>query len=397
MKVLLIDVNCKSGSTGKIAYDIYQELRNDGIEATICYGRGKLIEEDNIYKFAGKLEVCFHALMTRVTGLTGCFSPIATRRLIKYIDNYKPDVVHIHELHGYFVNIKPVINYLKKKNIKVVWTYHCEFMYTGRCGYSYSCHKWKAGCGKCPNIREYPTSSWFDFSHKMFLEKKKLHENFNNLTIVSPSNWLADEVRKSFLKDKKVQVVHNGIETSKIFYPHDYKNLKIKHQLRDEKIVLAVAPDLMQERKGGKWIIELAQMMKGENVKFIMIGVERPEEINMPNIIALGRTENQIELAQYYSMADVFAICSVMENFPTVCIEALCCGTPVCGFDVGGTKETVPEGFGKFVEYGNVPELKKAIIYILSQNIDSSKCSQYGKEHYDKKVMYNSYRIIYGI
>lgn len=394
MKILLIDVNCKSGSTGKIVYDLHTNLIKDGYESAICYGRGKLIEENHIYKFSSNIEVYFHAFMSRILGLMGYFSYFSTKKLIRYIKQYKPDVVHIHELHSYFVNIIPLIKFLKENNIKTVWTFHCEYMYTGNCGHAFECEKWKHECGKCPDIKRYPTSLFFDFTKKMFKDKKKVFEEFNNLTIVTPSEWLANRVKKSFLKDKKIRVIYNGIDTQNIFYPRDYQSLKKKHNLTDEKVVLAVAPNLFSEEKGGKFILELANKLIDYNIKFIMIG-DSSLESKSSNVIIMGKTENQIELAEYYSMANVFVICSKMENFPTVCLEAICCGTYVCGYDVGGVKETAPKGLGKFVPYGNLEELAKIVLSILSEDKNIEKCKKYGHTYYSRERMYEDYKKLY--
>lgn len=395
MKVLLIDVNYKSGSTGKIVYDLQQGLISDGFDAAVCYGRGEKVNVPNVLKFGIDMETNAHALLTRITGLTGIFSFFSTRKLLRFIRDYKPDVVHIHELHGYFVNIRPVIDYLKANNIRTIWTFHCEFMYTGRCGYTYSCQRWLDSCGSCPNIKEYPKSLFFDFSALMHRQKKNYFHNFNNLVIVTPSNWLKEKVEKSFLQNSRIEVIHNGIDTERIFHIQSFEHLREKHGITDEKIILAVAPGLMQERKGGKWILKLAEMMKNNNVKFILIGVDETDIELGSNVIALGRTENQIELAAYYSMADVFVICSLMENFPTVCLEALCCGTPICGFDTGGTKETAPPEFSSFVAYGSIRKLKENILEVIDQNISPECCESYGQSRYSPKTMYNNYKKLY--
>lgn len=395
MRVLLLDVNCKSGSTGKIIYDLYKQLNKNGHVAAIGYGRGPLVAEPNIIKFSSNIEVYIHAFLTRITGFTGCFSYFATRRLIKFMDKFKPDVVHLNDMHGYFVNILPLMKYLKKKNIKTVWTFHCEFMYTGKCGHSYKCNKWKTECENCPNLRDYPASFLLDFTKKMFNDKKDIFNGFNNLTIVSPSKWLADRVRQSFLKDKKIVIINNGIDTKNIFHPRQFEHLRKKHNITNEKIILAVAPDIMSEYKGGRKVLELAKKIKNENVKIIIIGVKELNEKFDDNVIALGRTENQIELAKYYSMADVFVICSKRENFPTTCIEAISCGTPVCGFDEGGTKETVPEKFGEFVLYDDLEALKQAVLSMLENKIDFKLCEEYGYQMYSKEIMFNKYLQVY--
>lgn len=395
MKILFIDVNCKISSTGKIVYDLFTECRKEGHEAAICYGRGTKIDEQNILKFGLDIETYFHAFMTRLTGLTGCYSFFSTRRLLKFMEEFKPDVVHIHELHAYFVNLFPVTDYLKKKNIKTVWTFHCEFMYTGKCGYAYECEKWKTECGRCPKLRDYPSSMIFDFTKRMYRDKQKLFKDFNNLTIVSPSQWLADRIKQSFLSDKRINVIHNGIDIRNVFYPRQFDHLKVKHNIKDEKIVLAVAPDLMSERKGGRHILDLAKRMKNENVKFILIGVEDLDKNFNDNVIALERIGNQQELAEYYSMANVFIICSLKETFSQTCAESLCCGTPVVGFESGAPETVFDKLYATFVPYCDLDSLQEAAQNILNGKNISNECANYGKDAFSKDKMYEEYMNLY--
>ena len=274
MRILFIDVNCKYSSTGKIVYDLYRNLRKAGHKAAICYGRGELVKEPGIYKFGLDWETCLHAALSRITGYNGCFSYFSTRRLLRYIDYFKPDIIHIHELHAYFVNLAPLINYIKRRKIKVVWTFHCEYMYTGKCGHAYECEKWKTECGGCPYLRDYPKALFLDKTKQMFRRKKELMRDLD-VTVVTPSKWLAGRVKQSFLKDKEVRVVHNGIDTS-VFKPVDASRLKRELGIPDKnKVVLSVAPDIMSKRKGGKWILALARKMETQKVKdvtFVLVG-----------------------------------------------------------------------------------------------------------------------------
>lgn len=395
MKILYIDVNCKGSSTGKIVYDLYTQCRKDGHEAAICYGRGPLVEGENIFKFGLDWETNFHALMTRVTGLTGCWSHFSTRRLLRFLDEFRPDVVHIHELHAYFVDPAPLLRYLKEKKIPVVYTFHCEFAYTGKCGYAYECERWKTGCGHCPKLREYPKTLFLDFTARMFRQKRAQLEGLQKLIITAPSNWLANRARQSFLKNRDIRVVHNGIDTEQVFHPQSVRHLRECHGLTDEKIVLAVAPGLMIPRKGGRWVVKLAESMQGENVKFIMVGVDDLTEKFPPNVIALGRTANQQELAAYYSLADCFVICSEKENFPTTCLEAFCCGTPVAGFAAGGTAETVPAPYGRFCDYGDTETLRSLVTELLQENIDRDTAAKEAHKLYSQRTMYENYLKIY--
>ncbi len=359
MRVLLIDVNCQKSSTGKIVYDLYQRLREDGHEAAICYGRGDIVEDENIFKFGLDTETKIHAGLARLTGLNGYFSHFSTQRLLKFINEFRPDVVHIHELHAYFVNHAPLINYLKEKKIKVIWTFHCEYMYTGKCGYAYECEKWKTECGDCPAVKDYPKSLFFDFTKKMFRDKKALLEDMD-LTIVTPSAWLADRVKQSFLKDKPIHVVHNGIDAKNIFYPRSRESvneIKMRYGMTEKKIVLSVAPNIMSERKGGQIVLEIANRFSdNSNIHFVLVGADENGTVGN-NVTLVKRTADQNELAVWYSAADVFLICSKKETFSMTCAEALCCGTPVVGYKSGAPETVFNEPNAIFIEQGDMDGL----------------------------------------
>ena len=355
-RILLIDVNCVQGSTGKIVYDLYNGLRENDREAAICYGRGSLIKGENIYKFGIDTETIIHAGLSRVSGYNGCFSPLSTKRLIKFIDSYKPDLIHIHELHAYFVNIKPLLKYIKAKGIPVVWTFHCEYMYTGKCGHAYKCSGFQDSCGYCPALKDYPKSLWFDQTKQMLAMKKKLLEEWD-FTIVTPSKWLADRVKMSFLKDKRICVIHNGIDTD-IFKPVDSIDLKKQLGIPEENIVaLFVAPIVMDKRKGGQWVIQIAEKLKDAKYSFVLVGGGDSPSYIPSNVIYAGSVNDKEMLAKYYSMSDVFLLCSERETYSMTCAEALCCGTPVVGFKCGAPETVFLEPYAKFVDYGNVSDL----------------------------------------
>ena len=391
MKVLLIDVNCKYSSTGKIVYDLFRKLKEDNHEAAICYGRGEVINEEGIYKFGLDWETRIHAGLARITGLNGYFSPVSTRRLIKFIEKFQPDVIHLHELHAYFVNIKPLIKYIKSKKIKVVWTFHCEYMYTGKCGYAYDCLNFQNGCGNCPALRDYPKSLFFDRTRKMLKDKKDLLIDMD-FTIVTPSQWLADRVRLSFLKDKEIRVIHNGIDTENVFYPRDVQDLRKKLGLQDKKVVLSVAPNIMDERKGGDIILKLSEKLK--EMQFVLVGADETKRYS-GNVLMIKRTKDQNELAKWYSLADLFLICSKRENFPTTCLEALACGTPVVGIDEGGTKETASEPYGLFFKADSLDKMLDGIKKQINMHENKEDISLYGKKLYSQQTMYNNYKKIF--
>lgn len=398
MKILLINVTCRQGSTGKIAYDLYAEFKKAGHKAAVCYGRGPLIDEPDIYKFTHDWEVNLHALKTRLTGYVGKGNLAATRRLIRYIESFNPDVVHLQNIHGYYVDAYKLLSYLKQNVIPTVITMHDEWLFTGKCGYPYGCEGWRNSCGNCPSLSEYPKSPFFDRTAKEFDIKRKIFCDFNNVIFVPVSVWLKNAARQSqYLMNKHFEVIHNGIDTE-VFMPTDAKALKKKLGLGDEKVLLHVTPNFDDLRKGGKYILDLARRLGPEIVKVIIVGAHKPVKNSSGNIIWIPKTEKQKELAAYYSLADIFILTSEMESLPTVCLEALCCGTPVAGFDCGGTKETAPEGYGVFVPYGNMEELERVVGLALKGEIalaEAEACAEYGRRHYGKETMGEAYLKIY--
>lgn len=396
MKVLLIDVNCKTSSTGKIVYDLYSFLNGNGDEAAICYGRGDKVDEKNIFKFGLDWETYLHALLTRVTGYTGCFSFFSTRRLIRFIQRFRPDVVHIHELHAYFVNIKPLINYLKKKHIRTVMTLHCEFAYTGKCGHSVDCEQWKTECKKCPRLHAYVSTLWFDHTEYMFKQKKAAFVDFKELVISTPSQWLSNRVAQSLLKNHPSYLIRNGVDTS-VFYPRNTSALKNKYVVGNKKVILALAPNLASKEKGGKFVIELAKELIGQDVIILLVGVDE-DRINVPeNVIIEHRIFDKDLIAQYYSLADIFVICSERENFPTTCIEAQCCGTQICGFDTGGSKEVALSNDATFVPYGDISALSLVAMKLMRNSTTElrTQLSDTARYYYSNKMMCDEYRKLY--
>lgn len=392
MKVLLIDVNYKNSSTGNIVYSLYNFINSSGDEAAVCYGRGSQINEKNIYKFGLDIETYAHALLTRLTGYTGCFSFFSTQRLIKYIKNFKPDVVHIHELHAYFVNIKPLINYLKKNHIRTIMTLHCEFAYTGKCGHSVECEQWKSECKKCPHLKDYVSTRWFDHTNYMFNQKRKLYDQFEELTIVTPSEWSKERAKVSILKDKRIVTIHNGVDETK-FYPRNTEKFREKLGVEhDEKIILSIAPHIMSKEKGGSYLIEIAKKLQNQKIRVILVGADDVSIKHEDNTIVLGAIYDKDLLAKYYSLADVFVICSKKETFSMTCAEAIMCGTPVAGFKCGAPEKVFPKEFATFVDYGDVACLQNEIVRLLDWK---ERKSTHNQVEFSIKKMCEDYSNLY--
>lgn len=400
MKVLQVNCVYKTGSTGKITADLHNAFKKKGIESVVCYGRGKRVNEPNVYKTCGELYSKLNNLLSRFTGIMygGCF--FSTNRLISIIKKEKPDIVHLQCINGYFVNIYRIVNWLKKNNIKTVLTLHAEFMFTANCGHSFDCEGWKTGCGKCPKFKAETKSLFFDGTARSFKKMQKAFEGFKNenLIVASVSPWLMERAKQSpILAGKQHTVVMNGLDTG-VFYPREVGAVKSELGIADEKIIFHVTPNFNNDPdyiKGGYYIIKLAEMLKGENVKIIAAG-SYPENLKVPdNILLLGKVSDQNRLAELYSMADITVIASKRETFSMVCAESLCCGTPVAGFKAGGPEAISLDKYSRFVDYGDLKSLYTAVNDLLREARNGEKISKDASAAYGSRVMSENYINIY--
>ena len=398
MKVLQVNCVYNTGSTGKIMYDIHTELLRNDYESVICYGRGAAVQDKNVYKTCSELYSKFNNLLSRFTGIMygGCF--FSTNKLISIIKKEKPDIVHLHCINGYFVNIYRLITWLKNNKIKTVLTLHAEFMHTANCGHAFDCEKWKSGCGNCPVFKKETKSLFFDSTARSFKKMKKAFDGFNeNLVIVSVSDWLMERAKQSpIMAGKKHITVLNGLN-SEVFKPCFSEELAKQIGTKDKKTVLFVTPAFSLEPnhiKGGYYVVELAWRMP--EVNFVIIGC-REQYDNLPeNVLNVGRVENQSVMAEYYSTADVTLLASKRETFSMVTAESLCCGTPVVGFEAGAPETiTIPQ-YSCFVEYGDIDALGAKLKDFLIKQYDSDKISAIAIEKYKKQKMTAEYFNIYG-
>lgn len=392
MKILQINSVCGVGSTGRIATDLYKVLEEQGHECLIAYGRGTAPEGINSYKIGTNIDNYLHVARTRLLDQHGYGSKKPTIELIKKIKEYNPDIIHLHNLHGYYLNLEVLFNYLAESNKPVVWTLHDCWIFTGHCShFDYiGCEKWKSECNHCPQKKEYPSSYLLDNSFQNFRKKKELFTKLKNLTIITPSQWLANLVRKSFLNKYPVQVVNNGIDL-KVFKstPSDFRK---KYQLEQKKIILGVA-NVWAERKGFDTFIQLSSKLD-DNYRIVLVGLTNKQKNTLPsNIIGITKTNNVNELVEIYSAADVFINPTREDNFPTTNIEAIACGTPVITYRTGGSVESVNETCGLIIDKDDFQSLANALKYNFpSLNKDSivKQAQKYNK--YDK---YSEYINIY--
>lgn len=370
MKVVQINSVCGVGSTGRIAVDIHVALQAKGIESHIMYGRGETSACYKAIKIGNQLDFYNHALQSRLFDSHGFCSTMATKQAIKLLEKLKPDIVHLHNIHGYYLNVELLFAYLKQQaRIKVIWTLHDCWPFTGHCAYFdfAGCEKWKTQCFSCPQKNTYPVSNGFDCSKSNFQRKKSAFTGLKDLTIVTPSKWLADLVKQSFLKDYTVRVVNNGINLE-VFKPH-VNEIRSKYNLEDKFIIMGAA-SVWSSRKGLVDFISLAKKLP-DNFHFVIVGLASDKIKMLPsNIIGIHRTDNTIELAKIYSSADVFFNPTYEDNYPTVNLEAIACGTPVITYNTGGSPESVRPEHGFVVAKGDVNAVAKIVANLAEQPLD---------------------------
>lgn len=396
MKILQINSVCGVGSTGRIATDLYKVLEEQGHECKIAYGRGTAPEGIDSIKIGSNLDNYTHVFKTRVFDKHGFGSVNATKKFIEEVKEYDPDIIHLHNIHGYYINIELLFNYLKESNKPVVWTLHDCWAFTGHCShFDYvGCDKWKSGCNNCIQKEEYPSSYIIDNSKINYERKKALFTSIENMTIVAPSRWLSNLVNKSFLGIYKVNVVNNGIDLEK-FKPIK-SNFKEKYNLQNKCVILGVA-STWTEKKGLSYFNEIESQLD-DSYKVVMVGVSKKQERLLDkNIICINATDSQIELAEIYTASDIFVNTTLEEVMGLVNVEAMACGTPVITFDTGGSPECVEGLEFSVVKKQDINQLIDRIkqIYGMNQGELSVLCRNKVCDKYDKNIKFKEYIDIY--
>lgn len=339
----MINSVCSIRSTGRICTDIANKLEQEGHECKIAYGRENVLSEYEKYahRITSPLEVKIDGVKSRLFDNAGLNSKRATKKFIKWVEKYDPDLIHLHNLHGYYINIEVLFEYIKRKNKPVIWTMHDCWAFTGHCSHfaRINCDKWLSGCHHCPKKKGYPSSVFLDNSKRNYHKKKAVFAGVENMTIVTPSKWLASLVEQSFFKGTKIQVINNGINTD-IFKPTQ-GNFREKYGLQNKKILLGVA-SAWSESKGLYDFVKLSEKLD-DNYKIVLVGLTESQCAELPpQILAIRRTTNINELAEIYSTADLFINPTYGDTYPTVNLEAQACGTPVVTYKTGGSVESVP-------------------------------------------------------
>lgn len=397
MKVLQINTVVNKGSVGRHTENVGKILMANEHESFIAYGRGNQKSSSITIKVGNKLDQARHLLSTRIFDKHGLASRKATKYLVKSIKSINPDLIQLRNIHGYYLNYEILFNYLIRYNIPVVWTFHDNWPFTGHCSFfdKVQCYRWQSACYSCPNKHGYPSSYLFDRSEKNFLLKKKLFSSLKNLTIITPSDWLTNHIKNSFLKGFPAKTIRNGIDIS-VFKPQNSNETLQKFDAVNHKIILGIA-NVWDKRKGLDDFLALSDMAV-EDCKFILIGLSNKQSKNLPgNIIPVNYTNSIEELATFYSAAHVFVNPTYVDNFPTTNIESLACGTPVITYDTGGSPEAIDEQTGVVVKKGDIKGLAEAINIIVKKGKKhyTPLCRTRAEKYFNKDDRYMDYLNLY--
>ncbi len=363
MKIFELNTFCGNGSTGRIAVEIAEQAAKDGYETIIGFGAGTPPADAECYalRIGGKIGRKWHGAIRKLLDAEGYGSAHATRELIAFIKNYKPDVIHLHNLHGCYLNLRILFRYLRKAGIPVIWTLHDCWAFTGHCAYFdwANCDRWKTQCFACPQKRSYPACIGIGGSKRNYMQKKKWFSGIPNLTIVTPCVWLKNLLPASYLASYPVRVLYNGVDRS-VFFPAQ-RDIRADYHIECRYVVLAVASE-WEQRKGITYLPALADAL-GSDYQLVVIGLTPTQIEQLPdNIIGICRTESRMELVAWYSTADCVVNPTMEDNMPLVNLEALACGTPVAAFATGGCPEAINDLCGAIVPKGDVPALSGAVM-----------------------------------
>lgn len=400
MKILIVDVYGAIHSTGKITTLQYRYMKQRGHDVRVCYRgvREPKIDNPDYIPVAGCIEPGLGRLAAWITGYEGYVHPLATRRLIRFTRDFHPDIVQLNILHGYYINSNQYLAFLKEHDYRVSYSMFDEYAYMGKCPFSFDCDQFKTGCtGVCPEKKSYPRSFFFDRSEFLFEAKKAIYQGFKHI-VFSGTSWVVDRARTSaLLKDKHLEVVDEPINYEEIFYPRDTQALRKKLGIpTNYKIIVTVAV-LSDSRKGGVYFYQTAQKLVSEpNTTFVYVGCDAPEPVSLPNVISIPFVSSQDELAEYYSLADLFVNTTLADTTPCTCLEALGCGTPLAGFAAAGMPYVAPEAFSRLVPTYDIDALARLVQEAPKKTAElSAACIDYARSKYSRDRIFGQLEQIY--
>lgn len=366
MKLLQINSVYNQGSTGKIVSRIHQAAFEKGIDSYVIYSRkgafgeaNKDVEkDDHVFCVENVTETKIHVIKSILFDKHGLYSPKNTKNIIEIIDGINPDIVHLHNIHGYYLNYEMLFDYFKRKNTKVVWTLHDCWSFTGYCSHydGNNCMKWQTGCRKCQYRNVYPYRV-ISNSENNFIRKKNAFD-LNNLMLVPVSEWLKEELKKSFFMKKNIRVIKNDVNLD-CFYPKKVFHLREKYKLNNKKVILSVASPF-SKRKGFNDFIKLSKLLD-DNYRIVLVGLKKSQiKYLTNNMIGITRTNSVEELNDWYNTADLLVNLTYEDTYPSVNLEAKAVGLPILGYSTGGSTEII-KGYGKLVPRGDIKSVAKEI------------------------------------
>lgn len=388
--LLQINITCNQGSTGKITEQIGLLMKSRGWIVYLAHG-ARFVNPSQLdtYQIQDKKGEYLHALKSLLFDSDGLGSSKATMALVEYIKEIKPDLIQIHNLHGYYVNFRILFDYLNSTNIPVVMTLHDCWIFTGHCVHfvTANCDKWKKGCDNCPQIHSVPKSLFLDRSKRNF-ELKKIYIGGNkNLYFVCVSRWIELFLRQSMYKDHPIQLISNGIDL-KTYRPSKLKGM-------DKFRILGVCNPWSKE-KGLYDIFELRKILSKDDFEITLVGLTQKQKDNLPEgINGVLRTSDQNELVDLYSSSNLFINPTYADTFPTTNLEALACGTPVVTYNTGGSPEAIDEKTGAVIEQGDIVALAQVIMQMKQSPLSSEACRKRAEELFDKDRCFIKYIKLY--
>ena len=393
MKIIQINAVNKIGSTGRTSYEMSRFLNKIGNSSVTAYSTGQEIEANIEYKIGCRVDTKLHGLMSRISGMQGYFSHHATKKLLAFMDEYKPDIAVLRNLHANYINLPMLLSYLAKKDIATVVVLHDCWLYTGKCCHYtvQGCYKWKEGCGNCPQLKKHNKSWFFDRTGYMLKDKIRLFGNIKRLAVVGVSDWILNQAKQSpvFKHAKVIKKIYNWIDTD-MFSHKNVPELKAKLGVEDKKVILCVA-NIWNKDKGLDLVSDLSKQLNDDE-KIILVGRVDNYEIDK-DILHISWTDSIEELAEYYSMADVFLQPSLEETFGKVTAEVLSCGTPVVCFDSTANPELVGKGCGAIVPAGDTDKLLEEIRRILKNGKAqyALNCREFVQSNFLQEPILNEY------
>jgi len=363
MRVLAINTEFARGGAARISSTLHRCLQaREDVEPLFVYGRGAAPPDATAARTGTVAEVYAHAVITRLTGLQCIGSPRSTRQLQRIVARFSPDIVHLHNIHGYFLDLS-FLEFLSDLECHLVWTLHDAWALTGRCAYFFECTRWKTGCGHCPDLRRYPRT-YVDSSSLMWKRKRAAISQLRHVKFVAPSRWLGEKAEEAYPRMGSTAVIPNGIRVD-TFVPFDRGQARMKLGIpADRPVIMTAAADLNDPRKGVGYLLTALNAMETPSAIVLTMGLDRGEFSPLPHGFehrSLGYVTDLADLVLAYSAADVFCITSLDENFPTTVLEAMACGTPIVGFSVGGIPEQVTTDCGILVPVKDSHELARAL------------------------------------